>query len=400
MSSLFPLSASLTDSQHLALESDKNVVIAGPAGSGKTFLTVLFAEKLRLKNPNHSIQIIILTKSLSSFISKALVQREVIDVQVNHFASWINRPKSFDYLIIDEVQDLNLNQIKELIKYANIGFYLLGDSNQIIYKEQLKGATIKEIADELKIKNIELKEIVRFNEGIKNFISASCSFLENSTVINKEVTKPKIISFNTNDEQFDELVKIISNLPKVGTTGIFCFLNSDVEKLIKELSKRKFKVAGYKINSNENLSFDDGAVNILTYHSAKGLEFDNVILPHFDYGNGFPDTIYYVGFSRARSRLYILYKEDFPIRVKIANKNTYEGTIKRPHLIEQAELDFEMGYRFYINFYKNILSKEVIKIKFQNELQAAITDAKLTLSNAELSEEEINKLIQNWIEKI
>ena len=399
MTNLFPLSASITNSQKVALDSEPNVIISGPAGSGKTFLTVLYAEILKSKNPNHSIQIIILTKSLSSFISKSLNQRGITDVEVNHFASWINRPKSFDYLIIDEVQDLNLNQIKELVKYANIGFYLLGDSNQIIYNDQLKGATIEEIADAFKIKIIELKEIVRFNEGIKNFISAGCSYLENSNVINKEITKPKIIAFNTNDEQFDELGKIISNLPKVGTTGVFVFLNSDVENLLEELSKRNIKVDGYKINSNENLSFNDGAVNILTYHSAKGLEFDNVILPHFDHGNGFPDNIYYVGFSRAKCRLYILYNQHFPVRVKIANKNTFDGTIKRPHLIGQAKLEFEMGFGIYKNIYKDMLSSEEIKVKFQNELQDTINDVKVTLSNSELSEEEINELIQNWIDK-
>ena len=399
MTNLFPLSASITNSQKVALDSEHNVIISGPAGSGKTFLTVLYAERLKSKNSNHSIQIIILTKSLSSFITKSLNQRGINDVEVNHFASWINSPKSFDYLIVDEVQDLNLNQIKQLVKYANIGFYLLGDSNQIIYNDQLKGATIEEIADAFKIKIIELNEIVRFNEGIKNFITPGCSFLENSNVINKEITKPKIIPFNTNDEQFDELGKIISNLPKVGTTGIFVFLNIDVENLLKELSKRNINIKGYKINSNENLSFDDGAVNILTYHSAKGLEFDNVILPHFDHGNGFPDNIYYVGFSRAKNSLYILYNQHFPIRVKIGNKNTYDGTIKRPHLIGRAKHMFEIGFGIYKNVYSNMLSNEQIKIKFQNELQIAINDVKLTLSNTELSEEEVNELIKNWIEK-
>ena len=68
MTNLFPLAASLTNSQKVALESEHNVIISGPAGSGKTFLRVLYAEILKSKNPNCSIQIIIRTQTIYNFL--------------------------------------------------------------------------------------------------------------------------------------------------------------------------------------------------------------------------------------------------------------------------------------------------------------------------------------------
>jgi len=399
MNNIFPLDFTLTQSQLAALSSQPNIIISGPAGSGKTFLTILLAEKILTKNPTYSVQIIIYTKTLKAFIEKALKERKLSEVTVNTLSSWSSRPRESDFIIIDEVQDLKLTEINNIKECAKSGLYLLGDSNQMIYNSDLKGATIEEVASALNFQVLELQEIVRYNQGVRNFIAAGYPFLDTSKSVCQDIIKPKIIPFNTDEEQYDELAKIIFSLPKIGTTGIFLFMNQDVEKLISELSNRGIRDVGYKLNRIENLVFDDGAVNILTYHSAKGLEFDNVILPHFDHGHGYPDNIYYVGFSRAKNLLYILYNRKFPAWFRLRDKSTYDGEVVRPNVLIMAEAEFQIGFGIYKEIYKQVLTTEQIKTKFRSELASAVSDAKKTLELTELSEEEIDNLIRGWIEK-
>ena len=48
MYNIFPLNPELTKSQKKVLESDSDLIIYGPAGTGKTFLTILIAEKFNV----------------------------------------------------------------------------------------------------------------------------------------------------------------------------------------------------------------------------------------------------------------------------------------------------------------------------------------------------------------
>jgi len=65
MYNIFPKNAELTKSQIEVLESEPNVIIYGAASSGKTFFTILLAEKLIKFNPYATIEILVFTKALA-----------------------------------------------------------------------------------------------------------------------------------------------------------------------------------------------------------------------------------------------------------------------------------------------------------------------------------------------
>lgn len=71
-------------------------------------------------------------------------------------------------------------------------------------------------------------------------------------------------------------------------------------------------------------------IHITTFKSAKGLEFDTVVLPGFDSYNYFIDTYdnfsdndYYVALTRAKINLYLLCKNS----VNFHNSDTYNTEI-------------------------------------------------------------------------
>jgi len=73
------------------------------------------------------------------------------------------------------------------------------------------------------------------------------------------------------------------------------------------------------VGNNKSLSNNDTQVNIMTFHSSKGLEFDTVIIPHVNEGfvphkkSHSSDSVeeerrlFYVAMTRARTNLYISY---------------------------------------------------------------------------------------------
>lgn len=74
----------------------------------------------------------------------------------------------------------------------------------------------------------------------------------------------------------------------------------------------------YVGNGYGNFSENDNRINLMTYHSAKGLDFDNVFIPFADNDlyisndESMAKTLFMVAMTRARNNLYISYC-DYPI---------------------------------------------------------------------------------------
>jgi len=60
---------------------------------------------------------------------------------------------------------------------------------------------------------------------------------------------------------------------------------------------------------------------ILTYHSAKGTEFDNVFIPFADDDNGIDRNAFYVAVTRSSSRVFITYSRKLTNLLKDVNSN-------------------------------------------------------------------------------
>jgi hypothetical protein len=133
---------------------------------------------------------------------------------------------------------------------------------------------------------------------------------------NKEKRLPHFIQYEDFDKQILAIRDIIDANAETlfsQSIGILFPTNDLVLKTYTELDNLGVKVE-FKYNDDEtgefvdNLDFTSSNPKILTYHSAKGLQFDTVILPMYV---GATDDesrkSLYVAMTRAMHQLYIMY---------------------------------------------------------------------------------------------
>ena len=82
-------------------------------------------------------------------------------------------------------------------------------------------------------------------------------------------------------------------------------------------------------NSKNNLDFSTTNPKVMTYHSAKGLQFEAVILPYIDSfidDGGDNRKALYVAMSRTYRYLYIMYSGQLPSPLSEIPTNLYKTT--------------------------------------------------------------------------
>jgi superfamily I DNA/RNA helicase len=326
---MFPLNATPTKSQSLVLESKPNLIVYGPAGSGKTLLTILLAKKVKDENPDFKIEIRVFTKSLSKFIKQALEQRKIYDIEVSHYIDINKSYEEVDITIVDEGQDFYLDQILWISNRSKNGIYLLGDTNQDVYEFNKDGIRFHEVNKELHFNEIYLDEVLRFTPSIDVFIKNIFPNIKN--IIPKNFyhdTKPKLYRCSDFKDQALKIKSFLEITP-IGTTAILVMTNNEVLTIKEKLNSVGLLINGFKHKTDDYLSTKENALNILTYHSAKGLEFDNIIMPNLEQGNNTNNNIYYVGFSRAKKNLALFYLNQFPLWIKISDSKVFDGELYR-----------------------------------------------------------------------
>jgi len=158
----------LTSDQLLALSANPNTVIKGAAGTGKTMFCILKARQLCEKGA--SVAIIISTIALKRFIQKAINDLQIVNCSVYHQYEWFTKSEnSFDFILIDEVQDFSLKLVKRIMELSKKGVYLLGDSSQQIFDKTFYDSTttipVEEMAAQLNFPIIEMKKSVRIKKS-------------------------------------------------------------------------------------------------------------------------------------------------------------------------------------------------------------------------------------------
>ena len=86
---------------------DKSCVVSGCAGSGKSVLALIKAQRIQ-KERGNSYQIIVFTKALCGYMNSG--RKELgLNNQFIYYWIWKNRNNcpSSDYVIVDEIQDFS-----------------------------------------------------------------------------------------------------------------------------------------------------------------------------------------------------------------------------------------------------------------------------------------------------
>jgi superfamily I DNA/RNA helicase len=320
---------------------DKSCIVTGCAGSGKSVLALIKAQRIQ-KEKGNDYQIIVFTKALCHYMNSG---RQELGLKKQFTYHWVwkhrlNCPSS-DYVIVDEIQDFDEDEIKEFIAATNKHFFFFGDTAQSIYEGLKNTIAVEDIGYLLpkgeKPKSFELYRNYRLPIPVAKFvqyIGIDLQPYEESTYKSPETVIPRILKYSNLREQFAAIKDIIRKrdlsdvailLPHndmVKTAGeIFNNLNLNVE--LRYNDKEDWQ------NSKDTLNFSTTNPKVMTYHSAKGLQFETIFLPRiedFEDDGGAHRKSLYVAMTRTYRNLYIMYSGILPELLSKVPRNLYETT--------------------------------------------------------------------------
>ena len=305
---------------------DESNIVRGGAGSGKTILALYRAHEIlitsEIENSPPSFTVIVLTKTLSSFIKASIVSLGIDLRQVIHYEKW--QGDSVDHLIVDECQDFDEEQIDFLMsmKIKSIMFY--GDSQQQIYD---KGLSLEALRTKTLLPLKELEKNYRLPKTIADFVSHLGTDKNlRDKCMREGFEKPRVIKFNSWQEELDFIMAEIRARNFTDVAILLPFNNKssakltnagirNIESVIEYLDNKSFSYEAKLYFSNDTeldeLNFDSELPKIMTFHSSKGLQFETVFVPFCDYpvhDQWVIDTLtnsLYVALTRAYKNLYI-----------------------------------------------------------------------------------------------
>lgn len=200
--------------------------------------------------------------------------------------SYDNEKRMYKHIVIDEGQDLSPMMLKSLAKAIpeNGSLTFFGDVAQQIYGGRIswRDAGLK----------IDKKKIWRFDRNYRNSkeiaklamaISKSPYFSDVTDLVEPVMPTassplPALVRFQSENQELEWMVKTAIKSSNHQTVAILLRDRESVELLNRLLKNKKVYP---QVLKSDMCSLDVNAnISIGTYHSAKGLEFDMVLLPY------------------------------------------------------------------------------------------------------------------------
>lgn len=219
-----------------------------------------------------------------------------------------------DFLLVDEYQDVNANQISffEMINAKNT--FVVGDDWQCIFT--FSGSDphyFKDAAADPQNKVYYLKNNYRTP---KNIVKFATEFLRPITKKIKKITSCQVED-GILEEVYNDLPLIIKEIERNGEFGKWFVLtrsNKQIIEVMTALERRGIPCDTFKKGEagHEDIQrrMKEDTVKVLTIHSAKGLENDYVAVYGMTLGDGVDEDerfVAYVAATRARKRLIWCY---------------------------------------------------------------------------------------------
>lgn len=301
---------------------NRSMIVAGCAGSGKSIIAMHKAQQIL--DDGGDVILIAYTKSLNRYMSQG--KNNSLDKRFYYHWQWrhCGCPNA-DYVIVDEIQDFDKEEILQFIMAAKKSFFFFGDTAQSIYTAFGKQTmTIDEIANLTSINVSRLynnyrlpKPIAKITQeylGLSEKRDAVREFSE-SLYLSKERALPIFVECDSKASQIERMILIIQS-KKYRNVGILVPENDMVLEIVKAFTAANF-ACEFKYNANyddsnnkDTLDFRTQHPKLMTFHSAKGLQFETIILPYYNGAKTIDEQkALYVAMTRTYRYLYVLYSD-------------------------------------------------------------------------------------------
>ncbi len=254
---------------------------------------------------------IVFTKALMQYMADGIKEVGISQRNVDYHWHWVNRAgcPSADYIIVDEAQDFSKEDIELFRSKARKALLLYGDSAQQLYTfiQDKKTVSMEDIqyftkfpVEQLVFNHRLPKKIAR----VAQYINSENDELEERCT-EEGTEKPKILEYPTIEKQYDAIIELIQN-KHMEDVGILFRHNDAVEEAYNYFKEHGMNVEA-KYGQFMDLDFTSDNPKLMTYHSAKGLQFENVFIPECTVEDDDNRNPLYVAVTRTYRSLYIMH---------------------------------------------------------------------------------------------
>lgn len=282
--------------------------IAGYAGTGKTVVITHAIERLVARTRNARICFLTYTHALKDLVRSGLSEKALSRITIETIDTFATNGERYDYILVDEIQDVKESVIKKIFSRAE-HVIAAGDPDQSIYLGRVDPASLRRLlggARKHTLKHIQRLSLTTFQlatailpdaeivkgaevkgDGNKGKIIRGANKRDEFLKVYAEAVRvsslqqPSAVLFPTHD-QIQEFASVIADAnewgrpPEREKRGPITSYEAFNNFFLKCKSPLRFLGSN---NGSLPESDEVQLVYLMTYHSAKGLDFNNVFLP-------------------------------------------------------------------------------------------------------------------------